>query len=243
MINAEEGPHEYQFADCDDGGLRLRLRGLEVICRATGALWAQADAVLIVADLHLEKGSSFATRGQMLPPYDTRETLARLKSEVDCLSPRLLVFLGDTFHDGGGEARLDRLDRAQLEAMALGRTLLWLAGNHDRDIPRDLPGDAAEVFSVAGLHLVHEPTEMPDGLEVAGHLHPCAKVRGKAASVRRRCFVTDGERVIMPAFGAYAGGLNIRDPAFIPLLRRRPLAGVLGKDRVHAIGWSSLDRD
>jgi DNA ligase-associated metallophosphoesterase len=243
VIGIRDAPYNYDYAESEHGGLRVRLRDLEIVCRAAGALWIEAHAVLIVADLHLEKGSSFAVRGQMLPPYDTRETLMRLEAEVEVLSPRLLVFLGDTFHDAGGEDRLEACHHTQLESLALGRTVLWLAGNHDRASPRHLPGEIANVFSVAGLDLVHEPTETPSGLEIAGHLHPCAKVRGKAASVRRRCFVTDGERLILPAFGAYAGGLNIRDAAFEKLLRRRPLAAVLGKDRVHAIGWTSLERD
>lgn len=243
MIATRDAPYDYRFAECDHGGLRLCLRGLSIVCRPSGALWIEAHGVLIVADLHLEKGSSFAMRGQMLPPYDTRETLTRLEAEVERLSPRMLVFLGDTFHDAGGEDRLEAAHHARLEALALGRTLLWLAGNHDRAAPRGLPGEVADAFSVAGLDLVHEPTEAPGGVEIAGHLHPCAKVRGKAASVRRRCFVTDGERLILPAFGAYAGGLNIRDAVFEKLLRRRPLAAVLGKDRVHAIGWPSLEGD
>ena len=243
MSNTRDVPYKYDFAEHHHGGLRLRLRDVEIVCRAAGALWVEAHAVLIVADLHLEKGSSFATRGQMLPPYDTRETLTRLEAEVACLSPRLLVFLGDSFHDAGGEDRLDASDHGRLEALAIGRSLLWLAGNHDRTAPRALPGETAEVFSVAGLDLVHEPSTSFAGLEVAGHLHPCAKVRGKTASVRRRCFVTDGERVILPAFGAYAGGLNVKDATFATLLKRRPLAAVLGRDRVHAIGWTSLETD
>ena len=243
MITLREAPHSYDFGEGEHGGLCIKLRGVDIVCRAAGALWVEAHGMLVVADLHLEKASSFATRGQMLPPYDTRETLARLQAEVDCLSPRLLVFLGDTFHDSGSEARLEPRDHTQIESLGLGRTLLWLAGNHDRDAPRGLPGDVAEAFSVAGLDLVHAPTDAPDGLEVAGHLHPCAKVRARGASVRRRCFVTDGERIILPAFGAYAGGLNIRDTAFQTLFRRRPLAAVLGKDRVHAIGWPSLEND
>ena len=243
MTKVSKTPYSYDFAEGEHGGLRLNVRGIDVVCRAAGTLWVQAHAVLIVADLHLEKGSSFATRGQMLPPYDTRETLSRLQAEVECLSPQLLIFLGDTFHDPDGEARLEANAHAQLQALALGRTLLWLAGNHDRDAPRGLPGEVADVFSVAGLDLVHEPTQAPGGLEVAGHLHPCAKVRGRGASVRRRCFVTDGERLILPAFGAYAGGLNVKDATFHQLLRRHPLAAVLGKDRVHAIGWTSLEHD
>jgi DNA ligase-associated metallophosphoesterase len=243
VIGTPDAPYNYEFAESEHGGLRVCLRDLEIVCRTAGALWVEAHAVLIVADLHLEKGSSFAMRGQMLPPYDTRETLMRLEAEVEYLSPRLLVFLGDTFHDAGGEDRLEAGHHARLESLALGRTLLWLAGNHDRTAPRELPGDIADAFSVAGLDLVHEPSEAPHGVEIAGHLHPCAKVRSKAASVRRRCFVTDGERLILPAFGAYAGGLNIRDAVFEKLLRRRPLAAVLGRDRVHAIGWPSLERD
>ncbi len=235
--------YRYDFADHARGGLRLRVREVEIVCRAAGALWVEAQGVLIVADLHLEKGSAFAVHGQMLPPYDTRETLGRLEAEVAALSPRLLVFLGDSFHDKGGEDRLAAGDVARIETLALGRTLLWLAGNHDPAAPRALPGDVAEVFAIAGLDLVHEPTAEPGGLEIAGHLHPCAKVRGKAASVRRRCFVTDGERVILPAFGAYAGGLNIRDAAVVKLMRRKPLAAVLGSGRVHAIGWGSLAVD
>jgi DNA ligase-associated metallophosphoesterase len=243
VTEAKEAPHRYVFAEHGRGGLRLLLRGLEIVCRPTGVLWLEAQSVLIVADLHLEKGSSFARRGQMLPPYDTGETLTRLEAEVECLSPRMIVFLGDSFHDGGGEERLAACDHARLEVLARGRALLWLAGNHDRTAPRGLPGDVATQFSIAGFDLVHEPTVAPDGLEIAGHLHPCAKVRGKAATVRRRCFVTDGHRIILPAFGAYTGGLNVRDIAFGPLMRRPPLAVVLGNDRAHAIGWKSLERD
>ncbi len=243
MTKVTEAPYKYDFTEGTRGDLCIRLRDVDIVCRPAGSLWLEAHAVLIVADLHLEKGSSFAARGQMLPPYDTRETLARLRREVECLCPRLLIFLGDTFHDVGSEARLGQGDHAHLKTLAHGRTLLWLAGNHDPTAPRGLPGDVAEVFSVGGLDFVHEPTRTPHGLEIAGHLHPCAKVRGRAASVRRRCFVTDGERLILPAFGAYAGGLNVRDEAFHALFRRRPLAAVLGKDRVHAIGWTSLERD
>ena len=229
MTATERSSYKYVFDDYPYGGMRLRLRDMEIICRPAGALWIEQHAALIVADLHLEKGSSFARRGQLLPPYDTAETLSRLEAEVAHLSPRLIVFLGDTFHDAGGEERLDLSDRRRLEALALGRAMVWLVGNHDREVPRDLPGDTGDAFEIADLHLVHEPRETPRGVEIAGHLHPCAKVRGKAASIRRRCFLTDGERMILPAFGR--------------LLRRHPLAAVLGRDRVHAIGWPSLEAD
>lgn len=225
------------------GGLGLDLFGLRVVCRPSGALWVEEGRALVVADLHLEKGSFFARHGQMLPPYDTAETLRRLAAEVTALDPARLVFLGDSFHDSDGEQRLSRRDALVLEALAAGRTLTWVAGNHDPAGPGGLPGDTAAEVALGALRLVHEPLPAAPPGEVAGHLHPCARVRSRAASVRRRCFATDGERLILPAFGALAGGLNLRDPAFGALFRRRPLAGVLGAGRVHAVGWSSLRPD
>ncbi len=224
------------------GGLRLTLGPAQATCRVSGALWLDDERALVVADLHLEKGSAFARRGQMLPPYDTRETLRRLALEVADLEPRVVVFLGDSFHDHGGEDRLEADDRDRLARLARGRTLVWLAGNHDPAAPTSLPGETARTIRLGGLDFVHEPTG-GTRLQVAGHLHPCAKVRGRGANVRRRCFVTDGERLILPAFGTYAGGLNVRDAAFAPFLSRPPLAAVLGSNKVHPIGWSRLERD
>jgi hypothetical protein len=106
-----------------------------------------------------------------------------------------------------------------------------------------LPGEVVGEVSLAGLTLRHEPSAGAAPGEAAGHLHPAAKVRAIRGTVRRRCFVTDGERIILPAFGAYAGGLNVRDAAFAGLFARPPLAGALGKARVHAIGWRSLAAD
>jgi DNA ligase-associated metallophosphoesterase len=179
----------------------------------------------------------------MLPPYDTRETLDRLEVEVARLSPRILVFLGDTFHDRSSEDRLDARDALRIAGLASGRRLVWVVGNHDADGPRALPGERAAEFLLCGLTLRHEPRAGVQAGEVSGHLHPAAKVRSPRGAVRRRCFATDGERLILPAFGAYAGGLNVRDLAFAGLFARPLLAGALGRERVHAIGWRSLAAD
>jgi DNA ligase-associated metallophosphoesterase len=235
--------YRYAFATHPTGALRIGLAGAEALCRPAGALWLEAWGALVVADLHLEKGSSFAARGQMLPPYDTRDTLSRLEAEVAALAPRVLIFLGDTFHDRGAQTRLAPDDLQRLRTLAMGRAIVWVLGNHDADGPRDLPGEAVPHLALGRLTLVHEPATGLAFAEVAGHLHPCACVRSRGASVRRRCFVTDGERLILPAFGAYAGGLNIRDAAFTRLMSRRPLAAVLGAERVHAVGWASLRGD
>ena len=236
-------PAPYAFAASDCGGLRVNLLQTSVVMRCSGALWLETERTLVVADLHLEKGSSYAARGQMLPPYDTRETLRRLDVEVAALAPDTVILLGDTFHDRRSEDRLAGDDADQLRALATGRRLIWVIGNHDADGPRALPGEAVDETQLAGLTFRHEPQPGSQPGEVAGHLHPAARVKAPRGTVRRRCFITDGERVILPAFGAYAGGLNVRDVAFAGMFARQPLAGVLGPQRVRAIGWRQLVGD
>lgn len=233
----------YDYASVACGSLRIGLGVCEAMLRTSGALWLAAGRTLVCADLHLEKGSSYAARGQMLPPYDTRETLKRLAAEVEALDPETVILLGDTFHDRKSEDRLAADDAERLRGLARSRTLVWVIGNHDADGPRALPGETADEITLCGLTLRHEPKAGPQPFEVSGHLHPAARVRSTRGSVRRRCFITDGERMILPAFGAYAGGLNVRDEAFAGLFARPPIAAALGPERVHAVGWRSLAGD
>ncbi|HET6969477.1 MAG TPA: ligase-associated DNA damage response endonuclease PdeM, partial [Phenylobacterium sp.] len=135
----------------------MAVRGTEVTMRASGALWVEAARALVVADLHLEKGSAYASRGQMLPPYDTRETLRRLMAEVEAAAPQVVVLLGDTFHDRRSEDRLAADDAAALRALAAGRRLVWVVGNHDADGPQALPGETADELKLSGLTFRHEP--------------------------------------------------------------------------------------
>ena len=233
----------YRFAGSPCGGMRVEIAGRPRLLRQSGALYLEDACALVFADVHLEKGSAFAAKGQLLPPYDTRETLRRMALEVEALNPRVIVMLGDAFHDGEAEARMDRSDIETLFAIASGRTLVWVVGNHDPKPPENLPGEPADELSLSDLLLRHEPEpDAPEG-ETAGHLHPCARVAANGRSVRRRCFVTDGRRLILPAFGAYAGGLSIRDAAFAGLFARAPLAVALGLRRAHAVGWGSVRPD
>lgn len=226
------------------GGLTVRVGESEALLRASGALWIEAARALVVADLHFEKGSSYALKGQMLPPYDTRETVSRLEREIAATTPEILVFLGDSFHDRAAHARLAAEDAARIAALAEGRRLIWVVGNHDADGPGEsLPGEVVDEIALGGLLLRHEPQAGVQPGEVSGHLHPCAKIRGAGGKVRRRCFVTDGERLILPAFGAYTGGLNVLDAAYRGLFARPPLAAALGAGKVHAIDWRSLAPD
>jgi len=242
-VNDVAPVHAYDFAASACGGLATRVRRTSVVMRASGALWVASERTLIVADLHLEKGSSYAMRGQMLPPYDTRETLNRLEAEVAATDAAVVVLLGDTFHDRRSEERLAADDAARLRSLAASRRLIWVIGNHDADGPQALPGETADELSLCDLVLRHEPQAGAQAGEIAGHLHPAARVRAPRGTVRRRCFVTDGERAILPAFGAYTGGLNVRDQAFAGLFVRPPLAGALGPARVRAIGWRQLTDD
>ena len=214
----------------------VRVAGVDLLADVFGALFHEGDRILLVADLHLEKGSSFARRGMMLPPYDTAATLAKLTAVVARTRPRVVIALGDSFHDPQGATRLGVADRDALAGLQAGRDWVWLAGNHDPAPPDGLGGMTAGEWQLGPLTLRHEPAPGAVSGEIAGHLHPVAIVMGTSGAVRRRCFVSDGTRCIMPAFGAYAGGLNFRHPAFAGLLTAgRRIAHALGRDRVYAI--------
>jgi hypothetical protein len=224
-------PHAFRTAGV---GLGFALAGVEVEATAEGALWIAAHGALVVSDLHLEKGSSFGVRGQLLPPYDTRATLQRLALVVARLRPRTVVSLGDSFHDRAGPRRMDAADADGLRALTSAAEWVWIEGNHDPEAPLWLGGRAAPHMAFGDLVLRHEPDGAPARGEIAGHLHPCAKVAARGRAVRARCFATDGERLVMPAFGAYAGGLNVRDAAFDPLFPEGCVALMLGRTRVYA---------
>ena len=215
--------------------------------RCSGALWLRDRGVLVAGDLHLEKGSAYAAKGSLLPPYDTAATLERLEHEIEALAPRVLVLLGDSFHDPRATARLMPGDARRIAALASGRTLVWAEGNHDRKGQESaldgLPGEVVDELVVGGLTFRHEPLAGPAPGEVSGHLHPAVLLVARGRGVRRRAFLTDGERLVLPAFGAYAGGLNVLDPAFHGLFRREPIAAALGSDRVRALAMGSLSRD
>lgn len=210
--------------------VEFNLAAVCVTALPDGALWIAEAKALIVSDLHLEKGSAFALRGQMLPPYDTHAALAKLATLIDQHAPDIVVSLGDSFHDGGGPARMDEADYAALQALIARADWIWVDGNHDGRAAETLGGVWRETLQLGALKLQHEPSGAR--AEIAGHLHPCARVLGRGSSVRRRCFATDGERLVMPAFGAFTGGLNICDDAFASIFQDGCVALVLGKERV-----------
>ena len=213
---------------------RISLGGMDFIPDLSGALYAANFEALLVADLHLEKGTSLARRGVHLPPYDTRQSLRQLQAVLGETRPKRLIFLGDSFHDGAARARIDAADLSELRAITAAVETIWITGNHDPDPPADIGGVIMREVALGPVTLRHEPTRLStDELEIAGHLHPAAAVSSRGHRIRCRCFIADQRRIVMPAFGSYTGALGIGSSAF---------DGLFGDFHVWMIGGRAIHR-
>lgn len=217
----------------------VHIAGERLMLDPAGALAWPARRTLVLGDLHLEKGSHFARRGLFVPPYDTRETLERLALVLRRWRPERLVLLGDSFHDAQGSARLQPADHATLLRILSGIAVTWVLGNHDPVPPGALPGETMEEWRDGPLAFRHvgQPRAVA---EVSGHFHPKATMPTRAGGVTRPCFLSDGRRVLLPAFGAYTGGLDIGDPAIGALFPRGGRAFLLGPDRLYSMPAAPL---
>ncbi|MER2604631.1 MAG: ligase-associated DNA damage response endonuclease PdeM [Siculibacillus sp.] len=223
------------------GSLKVSVAGADLVFTREAALWWPEEATLVVSDLHLEKGSAHAARGLFLPPYDTTATLRGVGALVHALAPRRVISLGDSFHDADGGARLPEPARETLRGLQAGRDWIWIAGNHDPVIDGDVGGDASLEVSIGTLTFRHEPRDGEAAGEVAGHLHPAARVRVRGRSIRKPAFITDGTRLVMPAFGAFTGGLDVKSAPFAPLFPNgRFHAYLCGEDRLYAFPSRAL---
>jgi DNA ligase-associated metallophosphoesterase len=232
---ASEGPTDDEIPPFSLRKHAVAVAGVMLVGDPAGAIYWPGQELLAVADLHLEKGSSFAERGVLLPPYDTAVTLSRLAVLLARYSPRVVVALGDSFHDSRGAERLAAADRELLQSLQRGRDWIWIAGNHDPEPARNVGGRFAPEVRLGPLTFRHEPTQTSDG-EIVGHLHPVARIARRGRLVSRRCFACDGARMVMPAFGAYTGGLNVRDRAFARVFSTLAFtAYMLGEQRLYAV--------
>ena len=210
----------------------------------SGALHWPARRMLVVADLHLEKGSSYAVNAlKLLPRHDTRQTLSVLAGLIEALRPETVVCLGDSFHDREAIARLLGAERSEIERLTTLARFVWIAGNHDPAPPPAGWGHVAVEIADSPLVFRHEAQFGPAEGEISGHYHPVAALTVRGRGIRRRCFLTDGKRVILPAFGAYAGGLNALDPAIAQLFPDDYEALVVGRDAVRRLSWRQLRPD
>lgn len=224
-----------------EASIDLVVAGERLTCCWSGCLYWQQEKTLIVSDLHLEKGSSLACRGRLIPPYDTGATLARLAKAVERWQPQRIISLGDSFHDAEAAERLPPRYSEALHALIKDREWIWISGNHDPAPPQEYGGISAREILIGNLIFRHEPQPGSQPGEIAGHLHPAGKIRRRDKSVRRPCFATDGSRMIMPSFGAFTGGLNLRHDAFAGLFDEAKMSAVLlGRGRVFHIAARAL---
>lgn len=197
--------------------------GKEFVLLKSNALYWPRERALVVADLHLEKGSWFAQHGTMLPPYDSRETLERLADAVKVTGARRVITLGDNFHDDAGTQRLDTYAAGMLESLTRALDWVWITGNHDENMRRSFGAEMAEEMDIAGVILRHEARPGETRPELSGHYHPKMRVRVRNRHIARPCAVVSrsqmaGDRMIAPAFGAYTGGMDAGAPEILAAL-------------------------
>ncbi|MCJ2179713.1 ligase-associated DNA damage response endonuclease PdeM [Novosphingobium album (ex Hu et al. 2023)] len=186
--------------------------------RASALYWPREQA-LLVADLHLEKGSFFAHKGQMLPPYDSRETLERLALAVRRTGARRVFALGDNFHDSMGPERMEPHAAGMLAALTRALDWVWITGNHDPDLGNGAGGTCVEELAIGGIALRHIARPGTTEAELSGHFHPRLIVEARGRRIARPCVVKSGDRLILPAYGSLTGGMNAADPAILSALQ------------------------
>ena len=229
----------------NNGATEIRLNGASLTADPSGALVWPDRRTLVVADLHLEKGSAFAARGQLLPPYDTRATLARLEALIAKQRPERVICLGDSFHDGEAGGRLAAGDRARLRRLTAACDWVWIEGNHDPEPPEDLGGRTLGELVDGPLAFRHQARKgrgNSPGVagEISGHWHPKAAVHLPPKRISAPCFVSDGRRLVLPAFGAYTGGLNVLDPAVSGLFKPDFVVHLMHRERLYGFPRDSL---
>jgi DNA ligase-associated metallophosphoesterase len=217
----------------------IHLAGERLMLDPAGALYWPATGLLAVSDLHLEKGSSYARNGQLLPPWDTHATLDRLTTLLRRYRPRLVIALGDSFHDADGSERLPAGELTRLRRMTEAHRFVWVQGNHDPRPPLGVGGEWVETFFTTTLTFRHQAIPGAQG-EISGHHHPKAAIPARGTSVSRPCFVADARRLMLPAFGAYTGGLDVRAPAIARLFPRGGRVFLLGKERLFSFALETL---
>ncbi len=217
------------------------VNGEELVADRDGIAYWPRYQCLLVADLHLEKGSAFARRGQLVPPYDTITTLRRLARCIEKWQPRQVIALGDSFHDDEAALRLPREARHILLNLQKGRDWVWITGNHDPSPPDGIGGQVMDCMTIGALEFRHQPQLAATPGEIAGHLHPSARLARRGRVIRRSCFAASRNRMILPSFGAYTGGLNVLHPAFDGLFDGRNFHALMcGDAQIYRIEAAKL---
>lgn len=192
--------------------ITITLNGQSVVCNADGTALFDHGRVLAVSDLHLEKGRALSKTAPM-PRYDTDATLIALEKAITRDTPEEVVFLGDSFHRAHLAESLADQHMEKLHELAQGRNFTWITGNHDPELPASLPGVSCDDHVIGMIAMRHIAEDDIMGGEVSGHYHPKVRIKTRARAITGKCFIHDGQRMIMPSFGAFTGGLSIFNPA------------------------------
>ncbi len=214
-------------------GYNFTLAGAPMTALGSGALWWPDQSLLCVSDLHLGKSERIARRGgAILPPYDTRDTLTRLGADLARSNARTVICLGDSFDDIEAAQALPEEERLWIAKLQAGRRWMWIEGNHDPG-PVDLGGSHLAALPLPPLIFRHIAQSGASG-EISGHYHPKARIKTRAKTISRPAFLIDADRVILPAYGTYTGGLASHDIALVNLMRPEAIAVLTGKT-LHAV--------
>ena len=198
----------------------LSFAGQEMRLVQARALYWPNERALLVADLHLEKASFYAGHGQMLPPYDSRETLERLALAIGETGARRVFCLGDNFHDGHGPARLEPHAAGMLAALTRATEWVWIAGNHDvKGVAVAAEGTAVSELEVGGVLLRHRARAGETRPELSGHFHPRLTIAARGRRILRACAVRSERRMILPAYGALTGGMDAGAPEILAAMQ------------------------
>lgn len=215
----------------------LEVKGERLVLLGDGTLFLPNHDTLVVADLHLEKGTALARRGQLLPPYDSLSTLQRLEKNLDQTRPSQVICLGDSFHTDAVSKAFGGPAYDLLHSMMARTQWVWLSGNHDPHPPQNLGGLSAQTINIGPIQFQHEPDTLNDEtFQICGHLHPAHIINQRGKGVRKPCFVTDHNRMFLPAYGSLTGGLNISHHAFKPWLDiKSARIWMMGKHRLYEV--------
>ena len=196
---------------------RISFQGTSLILQGNGTLFWPEEKLLIVSDLHLEKGAALST-GAPLPQFDTKDTLERLQATLGDSEATKLICLGDSFHTTSRAFQMPKAYAQIIDHIAARYEMIWITGNHDSQLPARLPGIVTDQIMLQGILLCHEAEPSAQMPTISGHFHPKARIKLRARRLSARCFVHTTQHIIMPAFGSYTGGLNICDAAFSPFI-------------------------
>lgn len=220
----------------------IEFHGREMVLTPSGVLIWPAQELAVVSDLHLEKGSYFGMNGQFLPTYDSVETLERLGDALEMSAAETVIFLGDSFHDEHGYHRLSEQARFLFDVLIQRYDVIWIVGNHDGTVAPEGVHVAKHVTydSVVFRHEAQADYNLNHKAEISGHYHPKASLNIHGKRVRKACFIEDGQRMIMPAFGAYTGGMTVTSPEILSLFRWPVRLHLMGQKDIYSVPFENI---